>query len=133
MWTSADREVTPGTRRFHGGTGSPNYGRYPTSALLFNALDRDDQVGPDAPLALPRGPHWKFVAQPPRGRMWLVAVLLPDGSPAPQLGASAEFEALRAGLADGQTIRWLGGAGCEQAMPTCAAGLGVQFAALEVR
>lgn len=105
----------------------------PMRLIFPNALDRDDQVGPDAPLTLPRGPHWKFVAQPPRGRMWLVAVLLPDGSPAPQLGSSGEFDALRAGLADGQTIRWLGGAGCERAAPTCAVGVGVQFAALDVQ
>jgi hypothetical protein len=100
-------------------------------SLLFpNARDRNDQVRAGQPMKLPRDSNWRIIAQPPKGRSWMIAVLTPPGVAPPPLTPQSLASAARA-IADGQAGKLFGLPDCGATPQACV--LSIKAADFEIR
>ncbi|WP_395698972.1 protein kinase domain-containing protein [Aquabacterium sp.] len=103
-------------------------------SIFPNSHDSSNRVKAGQALKLPRRPQWDIVAQPPKGRSWMIAVLSPEPlklPPSLKQGLALK-DAVRA-FAEGQPLRLLGVSDCTSGGAGCPKTLSIQPADFIIR
>lgn len=105
-------------------------------AFFPNAHDGDDRIRAGAPLRLPRLDRWDIVAQPPLGRGWMIAVMVPD-QPGGDVATASNVRSISLreivqAFRDGSPRSVLGLRDCASTAGDCADGVAVHAAAFSI-
>ena len=101
-------------------------------SLIFpNPHDQRDAVAPGTAVKVPRTSQWSLVAQPPRGRAWMIAIVAPSAPSAGSFKPLSLQQAVQA-FSDGQPQRLLGLPDCPAAS-ACRSEVAVQAAEFTIR